>query len=218
MKVHAPYLFVISAMLLYIIFLRECTGKCPATVVAAASTTKTTAHNDTGKSYIPQPVAVNGVPITKVIKGKTEYVPIYINDSIPALAPPQKIDTQAILRNYYNSYSYAISNYGPTDSLRKKFGYVLAHLEVSKNKIEAVYWENHLLSTETTITKTVQKLQGWIGLGIYGNKQTPIGGYDLGLTIKTKTNSMYNVGIAYMPGGVVWAHAGMSWPIHFGKK
>ena len=207
---------------LYIFYLQEC-NKCPGTVTAAATTTKVVAHNDTGAAYTPVPVKVDSSkPIGATIKWKTEYVPIELTDTVKVLVqgPPQKVDTMAILRKYFNTYSYHEENYKKgdkfSDSMRKKYGYVAADIEVTQNRILSMNWTNHLLSTETTTTKTVSKNQVYVGLGIYGNKTNPISGIDLDLYLKTKTDHMYNAGVLLLPNGPYY-HAGADWKIQLKK-
>lgn len=199
-------LVIIIILLLIIVYLRQCTGKCPATVTEVKRDTMWIKHNDTIVKQVPLPVAINGKTITKKVP-----VPIYFTDTLIKEIPAKLTDAEcaAIARRYFNSYSYADTN-------KHQYGYSVLREEVTQNRITSREWENHWSIPVVTNTKTISRNQLYAGFDIYGTKLNPVNGAGIVLTLKTKNDNMYHIGAALLPGNSYY-HAGMDFKIQIKK-
>lgn len=194
------YWGIIGVLCLIILFLRECGGgKCPAvgTVPVKSDTAYIPVHDTVEKPVL--------VPVTKIIEHRP--APITITDTVflPEIA---KIDTVAILKDYFATRNYSDTNHIET------YGNIIINDAITQNKIKNRQIIYNLKFPEVTNTVAVKaKNQVWLGLNIGGSKDFI--GVGPQFTLKTSTNKMYHVGAMFTTQSNFFYSAGTSWLIHF---
>lgn len=189
------------AILLLIVFIRQCTGSkpcapCEQTVSSIETKTDTLYLLDTlyVPSYVPELVTVTD-PIINNAAAYTE------------------VDTSAIISDYEKQRMYR-------DSQAVKNGYVLIYDTIAQNQIKGRSFTANIKETivTNTITNTViqqqkQRNQLYLGIGAYGNKEVPINAAGASLMLKTKRDRIYEAGAFVDWKGTVWYYGGMKFKI-----
>lgn len=180
------YLFIILALIIILVLQRSCTSP-----------------------NIPSEPVVIRVTDTTWIKKDTI---IYRNKPVPyrvevPVEVPAKVDTNAILKDYFAKYIYKDSI--PIDT----FGYVRITDIITQNKIEKreytlSYQIPTIRDSVTVIMPPVYKNQVYIGPEVM-TPQIYFGG---NIVLKTKRNQMYNIGGGISPLGPQFK-VGMAWLI-----
>lgn len=176
----AKNIFILALVILLIILLLKYCGKgkdVPDSVTI--DTTYVHHYHDTG--YIPEPKTIY-VPGTAP-KALTKWDTLYVEGVTV-------VDTLAILKDYHSSVLYS-------DTLKNPYGHVIINDTINRNRIAgrgAIY--SLMIPTITkTITKHEQpRRQVYAGGGVFGNAKDFLGGYQVQLNLKTKSNQMVGVG------------------------
>lgn len=193
------YLGIIAVLFLIIVFLRECGGgKCPTpgTVLVKSDTTYISVHDTIEKTVL--------IPITKIIEHTP--APVTVTDTV-FITDIQHVDTIAILKDYF-----ATRNYSDTNHL-EGFGNFIINDAITQNKIKNRQIIYNLKIPQVTNTVAVKaRNQVWGGFDLGGNKSFIGAGGQL--TLKTKTDKMYNGGIQYTTQSSFYYHVGTLWLIH----
>lgn len=172
------YRIVIGLLIVYILYHQGCVDKpCPEPV------TINTVERDTVfrpvvefvKQYVPKPVSV--VRVDTFI----EYDKLYIVDPV---------DTAALLHDYFAHVHYA-------DTAAIKYGKLIVKDTISKNRIvgRSILADLNIPTVKETVTvQPKKKLQLYAGITVVGNQQTFIDGFGGFLTLKTKSDQLYQIG------------------------
>jgi len=124
---------------------------------------------------------------------------------------PSKVDTSAILKDYFAKVSY-------NDTIKVgEYGYILLQDTITENRIASRQkidkFSIPVITTTTTITNPPLKTtQLYIGPEIAGNATYPINYFGGNIVLKTKQDQMYNAGIGISNGGTIFK-IGMAWKI-----
>lgn len=188
------YLIIIAALIVIILLMKACGNpskiECPE---IKQQTVKVDTFFIEGKDSI-----VYKPGITTIIPGKTEY---------------KDVDTTAILKDYFSKIVY-------NDTIRLDImGYVLIKDTISQNRIvsRTTVKDYRIPVIKETITNNITpspKTQLYGGFDILGNKKEPINYFGGSLTLKTKKDQLYNIGLGLTPDGV-GGKFGTQWPIRF---
>jgi hypothetical protein len=189
-----------------------------------------------GKKYEVVKKVIDTVVVEKTVKVPT-YVPKYITKvETVTVEVPAKIDTTAILQDYFAKYEVKdtlnLTYDFPetiTDSLGNKpdstLGYGILTDIISQNKIQSrdVDWYFQIPTIyNTTIVKDPPKTQLFYGFNLGGNKQEILSSASGGLILKNKKDQLYqlNIGVQTTPtnGLSPYFGGGMYWKINLNKK
>lgn len=124
-----------------------------------------------------------------------------------------RIDTLAILKDYYNKYVYQ-------DTLKlDSLGYVVIMDTISQNKIFSRKFDSQILIPTTTITNDIYLNQSKFfgGVSIGGNK-SQINFLSGDLLYKSKKDNVYGVGLGVNQNLEPIVIGRVYWRIQFGKK
>lgn len=124
-----------------------------------------------------------------------------------------RIDTLAILKDYYNKYVYQ-------DTLKlDSLGYVVIMDTISQNKIFSRRFDSQILIPTTTITNDIYLNQSKFfgGVSIGGNK-SQINFLSGDLLYKSKKDNVYGVGLGVNQNLEPIVIGRVYWRIQFGKK
>ena len=124
-----------------------------------------------------------------------------------------RIDTLAILKDYYNKYVYQ-------DTLKlDSLGYVVIMDTISQNKIFSRRFDSQILIPTTTITNDIYLNQSKFfgGVSIGGNK-SQINFLSGDLLYKSKKDKVYGVGLCVNQNLEPIVIGRVYWRIQFGKK
>lgn len=196
-KGNLSLILIVAALIAVIILQRSCNKPSQPSVIVKIDTVYQTIR-DTFMLDRPVPV--------EVIKSGKPY-PVNIHDTI-FLAVTEKIDTAAILSDYFYSRIYK-------DTAKSKYGYVLIIDTVTQNKIKGRSIISNLSIPEINTTKIIQKNKIFVGLGV-GSTGTQLG-FGPRLFLLTKHDALYNIGADVLPGQTpsIYYHIGIGWKIHF---
>lgn len=174
-------LVIILLLLGIIFFLRECSGKCPE-MPAAKTDTVYLKKTDTVLQDHPVPY--------EVVKEGKPY-PVMITDT-EFLTVTQKVDTGAILQDYFATRFYVDTN-------RTQYGTLFIRDSVTQNKIKfrqvIADWR---IPQITTIQPAATRNQVYGGLSMGSDGQYL--GFGPDLTLLTKQAHMYGLGMNFIPG------------------
>jgi hypothetical protein len=203
LKKSFPYI-IIAILIIIILLMRSCeSDPTPGKIIKV-----------NGKKYevIKHTIDTQYVKTVKTVvkDGSTIYVdkPVYIN-------VPTNVDTVAILKDYFAKYTYK-----DTLKLDDSLGYIAVSDTISKNKIYKRVWDAHvnkITVKETTIVKELPRIQVYAGLdlGYEYNKTASVG---IDLTLKTKKDQMYRVGVGMNSELHPIFQFGMLWKISLRKN
>jgi hypothetical protein len=175
------YVGVIAVLLLIILFMRMCSGKpqpCPEAAKLIKTDTTYITVVDSSNWTKPEPKTIT------YWKHDTLEVTNTVEKQIPV-----KIDTLAILKDYYAKRYYQ-------DTVRTKFGYIVMKDTITENKIVA---RKHVDSLSLpVVTNTVQipikiRNQVYAGILFQGGKENFLSGAGAGLMLKTKSDKVYQI-------------------------
>jgi hypothetical protein len=100
----------------------------------------------------------------------------------------REVDTAAILAAYNEVRTYS-------DTIRNAYGYVLVEDTVSQNAIMMRKATSHFdvpqITTKTT--RTINRVQVYLGMGLLGSKTNPLGGFTGTAMLKTKRDKVYQI-------------------------
>jgi hypothetical protein len=155
---------------------------------------------DTFISYVPQPYKVN-VPI-----------PYYVHDSTIKYSV-EKVDSLAILKDYLSTKYYK-------DVVTVPYGSVTINDTVTKNLISGRGVLSNINVPVVTKTVTIQAQQRNVvlfGVGLLGNKISPLYGAEATLDFKNKKDRIYEAGIVVLRGGDLYYKGSIKIPIRLHK-
>lgn len=128
------------------------------------------------------------VYVPKMVK---EYVPNYItlHDTLESFEYiVQKVDTSAILKNYYTEKLYA-------DTQNVQYGSVIIHDVIAKNQIKQRRLQSNFNVPEVTKAITIKeppRVKAYIGFSAMGNKESIIYATGASFGIMAKNGKLYN--------------------------
>jgi hypothetical protein len=196
------YLIVIIALVAVIILLRSCSSTPTIInnrpIIVKSSDTVWLKHKD---SIVYKP-------------GRPIYIPADTNEIIKRHLT--KIDTIAILKDYFAKYVYK-------DSIRiDSFGYAFLTDTITQNKIAnrkvKLDYKLPVITNTTTITYPPKQInQVYAGFNIIAG--APVGLTYIGpdFTLKTKSDKIYSIGAGFNATGAIQFKFGTAWKIKLHK-
>jgi hypothetical protein len=180
-------IIVLIALVVFLL-LRNCKGGRKSIPTVKTDTVFVKIEQDT--QYVPKP--------DTIYYTKTSYksVPYRIFDTL-YLEQLIDADTANILKDYFATAVYH-------DTIKNPYGYVLVKDTITQNRIKSRGVSQNLLIPEITRTITIQqpkKAQLYLGAGIWGNEADPLNGYEVNLSLKTKSDRIIGVGYQQMFNG-----------------
>jgi hypothetical protein len=161
---------------------------------------------------------------TQYVERVTEvekYVPQYITKiEVDSVEIPIDADTLEIVREYFSTFAV-----NDTLKLKDGLGYIYLMDTITQNKITGRSFKAFVKErtiTDTKIVKELPKTQVFAGLNMTLNQQDVFGSVGTGLTVKTKKDKLYQVGVGVTNNGsgndlVPYLGVGMQWRIKFKK-
>lgn len=175
----------------------------------------------------------NTEPPKPKVETKIEYrdvkvkVPVYVpkwKEKIKEVYVEKKIDTAAVIADYYAKYKVIDTVYLQSpDSSKKYFGYGIITDVLNKNKImeRSLIWNYKIPHTFTTITiKETPRNQLYLGVSSGLNKSTFIDNISSGVILKNKRDNLYQLSLGLgNRGGTIgpFIQGGMYWKIRLKK-
>lgn len=199
-----PYVIIVILVII-ILLMRSCNGgdPKPGNIIKVD-----------GKKYevIKHTIDTQYVKTTKTVvkEGATIYVekPVYVD-------VPTNVDTTSILKDYFAKYPYK-----DTLQLNDSLGYIAVLDTIFKNKIYKRTWDAHvnkITVKETTIVKELPRIQVFAGFDL-GFEYYKTGNAGIDLTLKTKKDNLYRIGIGMNTRLNPTFQFGMLWKISLRKK
>lgn len=152
-----------------------------------------------------------------IVKTDIKYRPgkVIFKDPPIYTTPPTKIDTSAVIKEYYSKIVYRDSL-----KLNEDGGIITLTDTISQNKIVGRLWKasiNQKTIHDVTIVKELPKTQVYIG-GTAGFDKTNIVNFvGPSLLLKTKQDHIYSLGIGYGTDKNISIQGGIYWKIKLGK-
>lgn len=167
--------------------------------------------------------------VYKEVKGEVIYVPkvdsIYFTRNTRELVPYattdtlyipelENVDTAAILSDYYKAVIYK-------DTLRNQYGTITVTDTVSQNRIKGRGVRTNLSIPEITKTITLtqpKRAQVYLGADLFGNEDDYLDGYNVNLSLKTRSDKIIEVGYNQLFNGSHYYSLGLKLKISFRKQ
>jgi len=153
-----------------------------------------------------------------IVKTDIKYRPgkVIYKDPPIHIAPPTKIDTSAVIKEYYSKIVYR-----DTLNLNEDGGTITVTDTVSQNKIIGRLWKASIKQKvihDVTIVKDPPKTQIYIG-GVAGfDKVNIVNFVGPSILLKTKQDHIYSLGVGYSNSKIVSIQGGIYWKIKLGSK
>jgi hypothetical protein len=154
---------------------------------------------------------------TTWLKGKDSIVyklgPVRV---IPGDTIYKDVDTTAILKDYFSKIIYK-------DTLKiDTLGHIIVTDTISQNRIQnrqtILDYKIPLIKETITIYEPYKpKNQLYIGFTAIGSPTVPINYIGPDLTLKTKGDKLYNIGVGFSPNGGINYKIGLGWKIQLKK-
>ena len=179
-----------------------------------------------GDQITPPTVKVDGkkyelvkhtIDTVTIVKTDVKYRPgkVIYKDPPIHTTPPTKIDTSAVIKEYYSKIVYK-----DTLNLNEDGGTVTVTDTVSQNKIIGRLWKASIKQKvihDVAIVKDLPKTQIYIG-GLAGfDKVNVVNFVGPSILLKTKQDRIYSLGVGYSNSRTVSIQGGIYWKIKLGK-
>lgn len=174
--------------------------------------------NVDGKNYELLKHTVDTQYVERITEVPT-YVPQYITKiETKTVEIPIDADTLEIVREYFSTFAV-----NDTLKLNDGLGYIYLMDTISQNKIMGRSFRANVkekIVTDTKIVKELPKTQVFAGLNMTLNQPDIFNSVGTGLTIKTKSDKLYQLGVGVTNNGVgndlvPYLGIGMQWKIKF---
>jgi len=168
-----------------------------------------------GKKY---EVVKHTTDTVTIIKTDIRYRPgkVIYKDAPIYLPPPTKVDTSAVIKDYYSKIVYK-----DTLNLKEDGGTIAITDTIFRNKIIGRLWKASIKQKtihDVTIVKELPKTQMYIG-GVAGfDKVNVIDFIGPSLLLKTKQDRIYSLGVGIGTDKVLSIQGGVYWKIKLGSK
>lgn len=207
MSIKNFYLAVIVGLVLVIVYLRACTAHTPNLLKEIKYDTLYKQVRDTVKINVPVPFYKKDNPIIPiridtVWQSSTDY----------RISDP-KIDTQAILKDYYATYYYS-------DTAHVQYGDIIINDNIEQNKIASrkVFTDFKIPEVVKTITTPEKKRnQIYLGLNAFGSQDNYLYMAGLSALLKTKNDKIWEVGASYSIDNKIFYSLSTKFKISFKK-
>lgn len=174
--------------------------------------------NVDGKNYELLKHTVDTQYVDRITEVPT-YVPQYITRvETKEIEIPIDADTLEIVREYFSTFAV-----NDTLKLNDGLGFIFLMDTISQNKIMGRSFKAFVKErtiTDTKIVKELPRTQVFAGLNMTLNQQDVFGSVGTGLTVKTKKDKLYQVGVGVANNGtgndlVPFVGVGVQWKIKF---
>jgi len=196
---------LIIGLIILILLMRMCSG--------GDQTSHPTIKID-GKKY---ELLKHTIDKVTVVKTKVEYRPgkVIYKDPPIHTTPPTKIDTSAVIKEYYSKIVYR-----DTLNLNEDGGTITVTDTVSQNKIIGRLWKASIKQKvihDVTIVKDLPKTQIYIGGTAGFDKVNVVNFVGPSILLKTKRDQIYSLGVGYGLNNAISIQGGIYWKIKLGK-
>ena len=167
-----------------------------------------------GKKY---ELLIHTIDTVTIVKTDIQYRPgkVIYKDKPIYLIPPTKVDTSAVIKDYYCKIVYK-----DTLNLKEDGGTITLIDTISQNKIIGRLWKTSIKQKtihDVTIVKELPKTQMYIG-GVAGFDQVnTVNFIGPSLLLKTKQDRIYSLGVGIGTDKVLSIQGGIYWKIKLGK-
>jgi len=168
-------------------------------------------------------ISVKTVVIHDTIKQDTHYIPVVRKVIVPLIShdtlyrpslPPEPINNDQVVLDYYTKRYYK-------DTVKNKYGDIVIEDTVTENKLVGHGVKTNLDIPTVVKTYTIEARQRTVllfGVGMIGNKVSPLFGTEATLDLKTKSDKIYEVGAILLRGGDLYYKISTKIPIRLRKK
>lgn len=183
-------------------------GSSTDTISVKTDTVWMIAQGDT--VYVPE--------VRTITNTNTIYKPLYKTDTLETIEV-LPADTAAIISRFYQKafYSDTVSN---TDSVLRRYGYVLVNDSVHQNRITYRRVITNLKIPEVTNTVTLQKnkIVIYVGASVMGTPTAPLYAVGGDLSMKSRNGKIYSVGAMSTKTGEMYYKAELKAPIRLRRN
>lgn len=201
------WFILVLLLVVALLYLRFCDRR-PATSIETITVKRDTVYQivkDSTGWIVPKPKVI--------IKRESRLIPVVM-----------PVDSAELLRMFYNAQllqeEYFITRYYE-DTTHIEHGYVITRDTVTENRITARKVITALKIPTITETITVQaprRVHVYAGLGILGGRTDLIRGFEGTLTLKSKSDQLYEVGGVMLNDGNIYFKGAIKFKLSFKKR